>query len=131
MFAEFISEYGTTILYTIITAIAGWLGIVVKNLYAKYIDDKTKKDVVHTVVQGVEQLYKDLKGDEKLSMALEAASGMLAEKNINISELELRMLIEAAVGEFNEVFWLSKSSASGDNAESKIGFAASEEVSSE
>jgi len=29
---------------------------------------------------------------------------MLASKNITITDIELRMLIEAAVGEFNDVF---------------------------
>lgn len=104
MFAQFISEYGTQILYLILTGIAGYIGIVIKNLYQKYINDQTKKDVVKTVVQGIEQIYKDLHGEEKLNKALEAASGMLAEKGINITEFELKMLIEAAVGEFNNVF---------------------------
>jgi hypothetical protein len=104
MFAEFISEYGTQILYAIVTAIAGGLAIVAKNLYKKYVDDQTKKSVVKTVVLGIEQIYKDLHGEEKLKKALEAASDMLAEKNISITEFELKMLIEAAVGEFNDVF---------------------------
>lgn len=101
---EFISVYGTTILYSILTAIAGYLGIVVKNLYTKYINDKTKKDVAETCVKAVEQLYKDLHGDEKLQKALEAASEMLAIKGISISEVEMRLLIEAAVAEFNDAF---------------------------
>lgn len=101
---EFISVYGTTILYSILTAIAGYIGIVVKNLYQKYINDKTKQDVAKTVVQAVEQMYKDLHGDEKLQKALEAASDMLMTKGITISDIELRMLIEAAVAEFNDAF---------------------------
>lgn len=104
MFAEFISEYGTTILYTVITALAGYLGIVIKNLYTKYINDKTKQTVVKTVVQGVEQMYKELHGEEKLNAALENASEMLALKGIEVTEFELRMLIEAAVAEFNDAF---------------------------
>lgn len=104
MFAEFISEYGTQIIYTILTAIAGYLGLVFKNLYQKYVDNQTKKDVVRTVVQGVEQIYKDLHGEEKLNAALDAASQMLVEKNISVTEFELKMLIEAAVGEFNDAF---------------------------
>ena len=104
MFAEFVSEYGTQIIYTILTAIAGYLGLVFKNLYQKYVDNQTKKDVVKTVVQGVEQIYKDLHGEEKLNAALDAASLMLAEKNIAVTEFELKMLIEAAVGEFNDAF---------------------------
>ena len=59
---EFITNYGSTILYTILTAIAGYLGIVVKNLYTKFINDKTKKDVVKTCVKAVEQIYVDLHG---------------------------------------------------------------------
>lgn len=104
MFAQFISEYGTQILYLIFTAIAGYIGIVVKNLYQKYVNDQTKKDVVKTVVQGIEQIYKDIHGEEKLDKALEAASEMLFEKGIKITEFELKMLIEASVAEFNDAF---------------------------
>lgn len=104
MFNEFISAYGPSILYAIITAIAGYIGVVVKNLYKKYIDDKTKKDVASTVVQAIEQIYKDLHGEEKLNKALENASEMLVIKGIEVSELELRMLIEAAVASFNDAF---------------------------
>ena len=104
MFAEFIETYGLELLYALITAVAGWLAVVVKNIATKYINDKTKKAVAKTVVQAVEQVYKDLHGEEKLNEALSAASDMLTEKGIAVSELELRMLIEAAVGEFNNTF---------------------------
>ena len=100
----FISEYGTTILYAVLTALAGYIGIFAKKLYTKYVNDKTKQAVAKTVVQAVEQIYKDLHGEEKLNKALEAASEMLAEKGITITDLEMRMLIEAAVAEFNNAF---------------------------
>lgn len=101
---NFISEYGTTILYAILTAIGGYLGIWAKKLYTKYVNDKTKQAVAKTVVQAVEQLYKDLRGEEKLEKALEAAADMLTERGITVTDLELRILIEAAVGEFNKAF---------------------------
>lgn len=104
MFAEFIDVYGMQILYTVIVGIAGYIGIVLKNLVTKYINDKTKQAVAKTSVQFVEQVYKDLHGEEKLTEALEAASQMLAEKGISVTELELRALIEAAVAEFNDAF---------------------------
>lgn len=104
MFLEFINEYGMEILYAIVTAIAGYIGIVVKNLVTKYINDKTKQSVAKVAVQFVEQVYKDLDGDAKLDTALSAASEMLAEKGIAVSELEMRVLIEAAVSEFNDAF---------------------------
>lgn len=104
MFAEFINTYGLQILYTIITAIAGYIGIVIKNLVTKYINDKTKRSVAKTAVQFVEQVYKDLHGEEKLNAAFTAASEMLAEKGIHVSDLEMRVLLEAAVAEFNNAF---------------------------
>ncbi len=99
---DFINEYATTILYAVVTAIAGYIGVVLKNLYQKYVNDKTKKDVAKTVVSAVEQLYKDLHGQEKYDKAVEAMSEMLSEKGIAISEIEIKMLIEAAVNEFNK-----------------------------
>lgn len=101
---EFISEYGVTILYGIVMGIAGYIGIVAKNLWTKYINDKTKEDVAKTCVKAVEQIYKDLHGDKKLQKALESASEMLVSKNITITDIELRMLIESAVAEFNNAF---------------------------
>ena len=104
----FLNLYGNDILYLIVTAVVtgvcGWLGVQVKALADKYLNDKVKKDVAKTVVQAVEQVYKDLHGKEKLDKAIESASQMLLEQGINVTELELRMLIEAAVAEFNKAF---------------------------
>lgn len=104
LFNEFVSTYGATILYSVLTAIAGYFGVTFKKLYQKYIDDKTKKDVVNTCVKAVEQVYKDLHGEEKLQKVIESASEMLMNRNITITDIELRMLIEAAVAEFNDAF---------------------------
>lgn len=103
-FKMFISEYGTTILYTIVCGVFAYLGVWVKSLVDKYLNDKTKREVAKTVVKAVEQVYKDLHGEEKLNKALESASEMLEDKGIKFSELEMRMLIEAAVSEFNKAF---------------------------
>lgn len=104
MFVEFINQYGMQILYAVITAIAGYIGIVAKNLVTKYINDKTKATVAKTAVRFVEQVYKEMHGEEKFNEALAAATEMLAEKGITATELELRVLIEAAVAEFNAAF---------------------------
>lgn len=99
---SFINEYGMTILYAVITTIAGYIGTRCKAIYERYINTKIKKDVANTVVSAVEQIYKDLHGEEKFNQAVIAASEMLTEKGISATELELRMLIEAAVNEFNK-----------------------------
>lgn len=101
---DFISQYATQILYTVLVAVAGLIGAAAKSIYKKHINDKTKQAVVKTCVQAVEQLYKDLHGEKKYAEVVKSATEMLEQKGIAITELELKMLIEAAVGEFNEVF---------------------------
>lgn len=104
MFAEFINTYGTQILGAILTFVGGYVGLYAKKLVDKYLSDKTKKAVARTVVQFVEQVYKDLHGEEKFNAALATAEEMLAEKGITVTALEMRVLIEAAVAEFNGAF---------------------------
>ena len=104
MFAEFINLYGTQILEAILVAIFGCLGMALKRMAAKYINDDTKRTLAKTVVCFVEQVYKDLHGNEKFQMALKTLSDQLAEKNIKVTGTEMKILIEAAVAEFNEAF---------------------------
>src|ERR1035437_7477065 len=101
---KFISEYGTAILMTILTAIAGVVGTQAKRIYEKYINDKTKKEMTKICVVAVEQLYKDLDGAAKYDKCVSNLSEMLAEKGITVTELEIKMLIEAAVGTAKDVF---------------------------
>lgn len=101
---QFINDYGMEIIGAVATAIAGFLGMVVKNLVTKFLNDKTKQDIAKIVVQGIEQCYQALSGPEKLQKAIETATEMLNEKGIKVTEVELRMLLENAVGEFNKVF---------------------------
>lgn len=101
---EIINTYAAEIIGAILTALAGVVAMAAKNLATKYINTKVKRDIARTVVQAVEQIYKDLHGEEKLGKALEAAADMLGAQGITVTDLELRMLLESAVGEFNQVF---------------------------
>lgn len=103
-FKEFVNAYGLEILGAIITALAGVVGMALKKAATKWVDTEVKRTVARTVVQGVEQIYNQLDGDAKLGKALEAAAEMLLAEGITVTDMELRMLIEAAVGEFNDVF---------------------------
>lgn len=89
---------------TVLMVITGVLGYQVKKLYNKYVDTQTKKDVVNSTVQYVEQVYKDIHGEEKLAKAVERASQILNEQGIIVSVDELETLIEAAVNGFNGGF---------------------------
>lgn len=104
LFLQFVNEYGTTILYTVLTAVFGYLGIVAKKYFDKWFETKEKKEIAVEVVKFAEQVYKTSHGDVKLNKAMEAMSQMLAEKGVYITELEMRVLIEAAIAEFNKAF---------------------------
>lgn len=104
MLEEFISTYLMEILAAIITAVAAWLGAEIKKLYEKHVNTKVKKELAETVVQFVEQVYQDLHGEEKLNAGLAAFSELLADKGITVSDIEMRVLLEAAVAKFNGAF---------------------------
>ena len=104
MILEFINQYGYMILYAALTAIAGFLGAQIKKRIDRVTADKEKRKAVETVVKAVEQMYQDLSGREKLEKAKENILAILQSKDIAISEVEMDMLIEACVAEFNLAF---------------------------
>ena len=104
MILEIINTYGAEIIGTLLVTLFGIFGMVAKNLVAKYLDTDTKRTMAKIVVQFVEQTYKDLHGEAKLNAALDAFADLLREKKINASATEMRIMIEAAVAEFNQVF---------------------------
>lgn len=101
---EIFTTYLLPVIAAALTAVAGYFGAQIKKLYEKYVNDKVKQDVVRTCVKAAEQLYHDLGGPEKLRKAQEGIREMLDEKGIPISDLELNMLIESVVSEFNYGF---------------------------
>lgn len=96
--------YLIQIVLAIFLAVAAYLGVQARNLYNKYVTTEIKQAVCRTAVRFVEQVYKDIHGQEKLAQAMQRASAMLAEYGITISDTELIALLEAAVNEFNNAF---------------------------
>jgi len=93
----------------LLPALASFLIVIIGYWTAKLkaqfdikLDTEQKKSIVTTVVNAVEQLYKDLDGPAKLDSAKKYILDMLDEKGIEITELELDMYIESAVNEFNK-----------------------------
>lgn len=99
---ELLQPYLMEIIVTILTAIATYIGAKIKKIYEEKVNDDTKRKVVSTVVKAVEQLYKDLNGEEKLEKAQENIVEMLNEKGIMITELEMNMLIEEVCNSFKK-----------------------------
>jgi intergrase/recombinase len=104
MLQDFLNEYGNMIISTIITAILGAVGVFIRNIYKRLADDKTKRKAVRDCVLAVEQLHKDLHGTEKYNQCFEYVVELLEEKGIPITEMEVKMLIEAEVKKMND--WL-------------------------
>lgn len=99
---SFIQAYGMEIIMAILTAIATFMANKIKTIYESKVQDETKKKVVEYTVKYVEQIYKDLKGEDKFKMAVESATEMLNNKGITITELELEVLIESTVNSFKK-----------------------------
>ena len=93
------NNYIMEILATIVTAVASFIGIKIKEAYTKYVDTKTKKEIVKATVEYIEQIYKGIKvsNEDKLENAKEKALEWLNSKGLNISDTELEILIESAV----------------------------------
>ena len=104
MILEIINMYGAEIIGTLLVALAGIFGMVMKRIAEKVLDTPVKMQLAKIAVQFVEQAYKHLHGADKLSAALATLSDLLAQKKIHATEAEMKVLIEAAVAEFNEVF---------------------------
>ena len=104
MFEYFIYHYGTQIIAAILCAIFGCLGYAIKRLATKYINDDTKRTIAKVAVQFVEQVWTSLHGADKLAKALETAATLLKKKGIDFDADEMKVLIEAAVSEFNDAF---------------------------
>ena len=102
---EILNQVLSILLPALATLIAGWFAILgnkIKIAYEEKVNTQIKKQMVQLTVEYVEQVYKAMDGEEKLQKAIEQASMVLAEKGILISEVELRMLIEAAVYGLNQ-----------------------------
>ena len=104
-FSEILHEYllpsAWTALVTLISAVFAFIGAQLKKKYQEKIDTEEKRHAVETCVNAAEMVYKDLKGDEKLAKVKENIVEWLNLKGISISEIELDMMIEAAVTNLN------------------------------
>ena len=98
---RYILAFAPDIIQMVVAVIFGCLGIAVKQLTKRYLDNDTKRTIVKDIVQAVEQIYTDLHGQDKFNAAAEAFRQELDWYGITITEQEMQVLIESAVNEFN------------------------------
>lgn len=127
MFEYFVSNYGSQILGAIMCAVFGVLGYGAKKIYIGHINDETKRSIAAAAVAFVEQAWKALHGADKLNKALETAEVLLKKKGITFDAEEMKVLIEAAVGEFNDVFNRAQEGKSIAEVPRKTGYAADDD----
>ena len=97
-------SYGGEIAVLAVTVVFGCLGYAAKQIYKNFVTDQQKEVIAKTAARCVEQVWKTIHGDEKMEKALEYAETLLAKKGIKFDSEEMKILIEAAVAEFNQAF---------------------------
>lgn len=100
--SDFVNQYASTILYTVLMAIITWVGMQIKIIIKAYVNNQIIKDVIKMVCQAIEQLHNDLSGEKKLNLAIDNSKAILEAKGIKLSDLELRIFIESTVKCFKE-----------------------------
>lgn len=107
------------ILATFLTGLFTYIGTRLKKVYEEKVNTETAKNVVEDTVRFVQQVYKDLKGPEKLEKATAQVVEILQSKGISMSEAEINMLIESAVYGLNKG-WFQPEKIVIDNTEQKV-----------
>lgn len=85
------------ILATFLTGLFTYLGTKLKAAYEQKVKTETAETVIKNVVKFIQQTCKDLDGEAKLKKAISEASIILLSKGIELTDVEITMLIESAV----------------------------------
>lgn len=101
---NFVAQYGATVIYAIITAVIGYLGIIIKNTLKRYFSEKEKREIIKNAVSAVEQCCRDKHGEEKFKEATTSVKKVLRDKKITASDTEIRIIIESVLAEHNDAF---------------------------
>lgn len=93
------------LIVVILTTFAGFITKQVVSLLKKrgvIAQLKNNKELVKIVVEGIEQAYKHLDGEEKFALAKNELVRLMESKKIDITIEELDLIIEAMVKEMND-----------------------------
>ena len=92
------------LLGVVLTALLWGLRRALEKLWSDKAQEETVRKIAKTCVCAAEQMFCDLKGEEKLSQAISIARELLEKKGIRLSEREIRVFLEAALAELKGVF---------------------------
>lgn len=90
----------------ILGAVIGFLLIKLSNKINKFINSQQNKETINALIEHtvnyVEQVYKTIKGQDKLNAAKDKIIKLFNEKGIKLSDDEIEILIESAVKTMND-----------------------------
>ena len=101
---EMVAYYAPQLMQAVLYLIAAILGLSAAKYIKPLLQNKVVEAFAKNAVLFVEQTCKDIHGDDKLNEALKHLSTQLAKWKIHITPAEMKLMLEAAVGKFNEVF---------------------------
>lgn len=104
VFLEIVNDYGMELLKALVLIAAGLLAAIVARLCSRYVNTEVKRTLARTGVLFVEQVFKDLHGEEKMAKFLEWVAARLKQYGIKFDADEMRALAEAWLAEFNGAF---------------------------
>ena len=81
----------------VLSSFLAWIGNSLNKYYKEKTREETVRNIVESTVKYVEQVFTELKGQEKLKKAKVVALDWLNQKGIDISDAELIILIESFV----------------------------------
>ena len=94
---DFTKDYGPTMIHSIVMGIFSYVVLDIKKIYKNHIEDKIKKEVVDKVCIYIDEIYPEIDAENKLKMAISNSREMLKEKKIDISNLELEVLLHNSI----------------------------------
>ena len=99
---ECITNHLSNVIVTILTTFISYIGVQIKKTYQEKIQEETKRKIVTSGVKATEQVYQNLKGNEKLQKAKETILPILIQKGIKLVDQEIDVLIEEACHELKQ-----------------------------
>ena len=103
-FVEIVNDYGVELLKALVLISAGLAAAIVARLCSRYVNTEVKRTLARTGVLFVEQVYKDLHGEEKMDKFLEWVAARMKNYGIKFDPDEMKALAEAWLAEFNGAF---------------------------
>ena len=89
---------------SILTAALSYAAIKIKNTLETKATDETKSMIINKIVAYIDQTMRDAANSDKFHSAMAIASEWLSERNIDVPNSELKILIESAVNQAHAAF---------------------------